>query len=290
MAGAERVEQGRPPSQPLGMERRPGAHHAGADDDEVALGWHAACRWHAPGRVTVITGAARCPDRARRRVDDGVAEDEVGQAYAEVLTTTRPRGGRGVSGEDGLAERGRGLRIAIEQPGRPIGQELLAMVDEEERRVTRHVGGAIRRVVHRHDQRIRCQPVVGHHLAHRAEGGRRDDDVGIGDGRARVGGDRDGSDPIRPPGLGRERLGSLRMAVEHREVHAGRTWPMTGRWLRPWTPAPISAARGARSGRRSEPSDRDAGDGGGPQRGDRSAVEDRGRQPGLRVVEDRPAR
>ena len=39
------------------------------------------------------------------------------------------------------------------------------MVDEEQGRVARDLGRAVRRVVDRHDERVGAEPVVGHHLA-----------------------------------------------------------------------------------------------------------------------------
>ena len=85
---------------------------------------------------------------------------------------------------------GRGrIRVAVEQPGIPVREELAAVVDQEERRVARDLGGQVRGVIDRDDERTRSQPFPGHHLAHRPERGRRHDDVGIPHGGTRVGGE-----------------------------------------------------------------------------------------------------
>jgi len=81
--------------------------------------------------------------------------------------------------EDRLAERRRGVGVVVEQAGVAIGEELVTFVDQEERGVTRDLGGAVRGVVHWHDQRVRAQPVVGHDLADRAERRGGDHDVGV---------------------------------------------------------------------------------------------------------------
>ena len=127
----------------------------------------------------------------------------------------RPRG----PGQDRLPD-GRGrVRVAVEQPGITVREELAAVVDQEERRVARDLGGEVRRVVDRDDERIRGQPLPGHHLAHRPERGRRHDDVGIPHGGTRVGGERDLADPrpspVRPrpappPAPGGDRTASTR--------------------------------------------------------------------------------
>ena len=126
---------------------------------------------------------------------------------------------------------------------------------------------------------------VGHDLADRAERRGGDDDVRVARRRpAASGATATVADPVGrrapprpapPPAPGAGRRASARRRAARR--------PRTARWLWPWTPAPMSAARGARPvDDRGEAADGDAGDGGGPQRGDRAAVEDRGRQPGRR--------
>ena len=58
--------------------------------------------------------------------------------------------------------RRRRVRVVVEQAGVAVGQELAAVVDEEERGVARDVRRAVRRVVHRDDERVRGEPVAGH--------------------------------------------------------------------------------------------------------------------------------
>ena len=50
------------------------------------------------------------------------------------VTTTRPDAGRARPVEDRLAERRRRVRVVVEQPGVAVGQELAALVDQEQRR------------------------------------------------------------------------------------------------------------------------------------------------------------
>ena len=179
--------------------------------------------------------------------DDRGAEDDVRQPDTEVRrhdpTARRPFR----PGQDGLAEGRRGVGVVIEEARIPVREELAAVVDQEERRVARDVRCEIRRVVDRHHERIRCQPVAGHDLTDRTERRRGHDDVRVADGRARVRRDGDVADPIggtrrrqqaRPsdPGVGRRRSAAT----------PGRRRPRTARWLWPWIPAPMSAARGAR--------------------------------------------
>ena len=65
MTGPERVDERRPPAFATGPKRDPGAHHAGADDDEVG----AATRRRAAGAidhgVSVSVDAARAAIAAR---------------------------------------------------------------------------------------------------------------------------------------------------------------------------------------------------------------------------------
>ena len=56
--------------------------------------------------------------------------------------------------DDGLADRRSRVRVAVEQAGIAVGQELLALVDEEERRIAGDLGRAVRRVVDGNDEGV----------------------------------------------------------------------------------------------------------------------------------------
>ena len=181
---------------------------------------------------------ARAARSASPKMTSARPTPEVGDDHA----TGRAPG----AGEDRLAE-GRGrIGIAVELAGVPVGQELPTVVDEEQARRGRDLGRQHRRVVDRHDERVRRESTPSGSGARRApERGHGDDDVGIRRGRGRR--------PRRPvtapmPGVARaslrERLGTRR--------RGGRGWPggrRAGRGrgppdgLRPATPAPMSAAR-----------------------------------------------
>ena len=100
-------------------------------------------------------------------------------------------------------------------------------------------------------------------------------------------GGRRGRDPGGRLRLGREGRGTVGVSVEHREMHAGEH-AAEHREMAPALDARPDERRTWRppAHDRREPADRHAGHGRGPQGGDRTAVEDRARQPGQRIVED----
>ena len=59
------------------------------------------------------------------------------------VTTTRPARGPRRPGEDRLAERRRRVRVAVELAGVAVGEELAAVVDEEQGGVAGDLGGAV---------------------------------------------------------------------------------------------------------------------------------------------------
>ena len=165
--------------------------------------------------------------------------------------------------QDRLAEGRRRVGVVVEQPRVAVGQELAAVVDQEQRRVTRDLGGAVRRVVDRHDERVRRQPVVGHDLADRAERGGRHHDVRVPDGGLRVGRDRYRADPVGRLRLVGERRGPLRVSIEERQRDARQHVPEHREMavaLDPgpdergaWRPPADAPARTAGSPRRTRP-------------------------------------
>ena len=84
----------------------------------------------------------------RRPAQDRVAEHEVREPDAEVGHDDAAAPGA-ASRRGRLAERRARIRVAVELAGVAVGQELLALVDEEQGRVAGDVGGAVRRVVDR---------------------------------------------------------------------------------------------------------------------------------------------
>ena len=120
-AGPERVEQRRPSRPRLLPGRGPGAHHPGADDDQV-------------GRQRGSSSPARAPPRAQ----DRVPEHHVRQARRRGgVTSTRPSVGHRPALEERLADHRHRVRVAVELAGVAVGEELLALVDDEQRRVAR---------------------------------------------------------------------------------------------------------------------------------------------------------
>ena len=87
-----------------------------------------ACRGVSAGSAVEQCPQAECLGTP----DDRGTEDHVGQTDPEVgdhdPTLRRPRR----SGQQRLAERGRRVRVVLEQARRTIGQELFALVDQEE--------------------------------------------------------------------------------------------------------------------------------------------------------------
>ena len=81
--------------------------------------------------------------------------------------------------EQRFTDRGGRIGVIVELAGIAVGEELVAFVDQEERRIPGDLGRAVRRVVDGDDEGVRRQPVVGHDLADRPERGGGDDDVGI---------------------------------------------------------------------------------------------------------------
>ena len=112
-------------------------------------------------------------------VEDRRTEDDVSEPDSEMRGDDSTRGGRGDPVEQRLADGRRGIGVVVELAGVAIGDELVALVDEEQRRIAGDLGGAVRRVVDGHDEGVGREPVVGHDLPHRPERGGGDDDVGV---------------------------------------------------------------------------------------------------------------
>ncbi len=89
---------------------------------------------------------------ARGTTDDGIGEHDVGEPDPEVGDDDTAGGWPGRPGEDRLTDRRGRVRVAVELPGVAVGDELPALVDEEQGGVTGDVGGAHRRVVDRDDE------------------------------------------------------------------------------------------------------------------------------------------
>ena len=149
------------------------------------------------------------------------------------LTRTRPDG-RAISAISASPSIASGIRIARELAGLAVRQELVAVIDEEQVGVAGDLGGDMGRVVDGHDQRVRHEPVIGHHLAPvRAERGGGDRDIGAGDGRAGVRGGAAAATPsvaLATPASDAARSGCR---SKMRREAPGNRWPTTGRWLRP---------------------------------------------------------
>ena len=74
--------------------------------------------------------------------DDGVGEDHVGETDPEVRhDDAAARPGSPEPAEERLPERRRGIRVAIEQARIAVGEELAAIVDEEQRGLAGHLRG-----------------------------------------------------------------------------------------------------------------------------------------------------
>ena len=119
--------------------------------------------------------------------------------------------------EQRLAEGGGWIGVIVELAGVPVGQELVALVDEEQRRIARDFSGAVRRVVDRHDEGVGREPVVGHDLADRAERRGGDHDVRVVRCRACVCGHRDLGDAVRRSRRLGEATSGIRRLIEDRE-------------------------------------------------------------------------
>src|SRR5438552_10426564 len=150
----------------------------------------------APPTMTVTSRNASTTFRARRtsrtipssaiqeradgeplgRREDRTAEDDVREADAEVHGDDASRWSRR-PGDERPTDRSRRVGIVVERTGGPVRDELADLVDEEEVRILRDLGRAVRRVVDRHDEGVRPQPLVRHDLAHGPERRGRDDDV-----------------------------------------------------------------------------------------------------------------
>ena len=161
------------------------------------------------------------------------------------------------------------------------------MVDEEERRVARDLGRAVRRVVDGDDEGVRGEPVGRHHLADGPERGRRHDDVA----RPRQPRARVATATASPmPGVARAASASAAARSGCRsktdEVHAGQD-AAEHREMAPALHARTDQGRARRPAddRRREPGDRDPGHGRRPLGGDRAGVEDGGRLAGHGVDE-----
>ena len=217
------------------------------------------------------------PDR-RGRLEDGAPEHDVGEAGAEVRRDHASARSWHAAGER-LADHRHRVRVAVELAGIAVGEELVAVVDDEQRRVAGHLGGAVRRVVDRHDERVgESQSFV---IVWRSVGGRndaaRDDDVRAVDGVARADGATvaaaipgvaaGGRRRARPPGPGRRR---------RRAAPAGQDVAEHGQVAAALHPRADQRGRGGPAGdRRRAVPDRDAGDRGRSLGGDRPGVEDR---------------
>ena len=152
--------------------------------------------------------------QGHRSPNDRVGKDHVREPDPQMRDDHPPlRRPRGPS-QDGLADHGRRVRIALEQARLAIGQELVAVIHEEQGRVARDLGGAIRGVVDRYDQRVRRQPITCHDLAHRSERRGGHDDVRARNGRPGTGSHGNRRHSIDGSRLARERLGTLRVRIE----------------------------------------------------------------------------
>ena len=160
-----------------------------------------------------------------RPAHDRIPEDDVGETDAE-MRHDDAAGGRPLhAAQDRLAEGGVRIRVVIEQPRIAVGEELLALVDEEQRRAGGHGCRAVGGVVDRHDERIGCEPVRCHHLAEGPERSGGHDHVGTVDrGLCRGSGGRRG-DPLRQACFLRERCRAIRVTIEYGELHAGQHVP-----------------------------------------------------------------
>ena len=158
----------------------------------------------------------------RRPAHDRVREHDVGEPDAEMRHDDAPGGRPLRPAEDRLAERRRRVRVAIELARVAIGEELLAIVDEEERRLaaTTAPSSTSRSRPARRARRVRASPAS-------SPGGRGPNEAAVTttsapSTAARAVGRRSSPTPIpsvRRASLG-ERLGALRVAVEHRELDA----------------------------------------------------------------------
>src|SRR6476661_172941 len=173
-----------------------------------------------PAAAAKSAGRADAPsrreDRAQaaldRPLEDRRPEHEVGQPDAEVADDHATARGAGGARDDRLADRRGWVGVALEVARVAVGEELLALVDEEEGRPHRDLRGAIRRVVDGDDERVGRQPVLGHHLPDGPERRGRDDDVGIADRVVGRRGHGRAADPVGRAGRVRERRRPLRVA------------------------------------------------------------------------------
>ena len=148
--GPERVDERGGHPGPLRTERGPRAHRPGTHHDDIGRAGAASTRHR--GRMTPRPAAA-----ARRRI----ASPKMTSARPTPrwVTSTRPAAGRGVPAWIASPSVRRRVRIAVELAGVAVRQELAAVVDEEERRVARHLGGDHRGVVDGHHEGVGAQPV-----------------------------------------------------------------------------------------------------------------------------------
>ena len=133
------------------------------------------------------------------------------------VVTTRPASGRGVPSSSASPIVGGRIGVIVELAGIAVGEELVAFVDQEERRIPGDLGRAVRRVVDGDDEGVRRQPLVGHDLTHRPERGNGDDDVGIARRASGVGGHATWSMPRSPSADLREAGRRIRRLVEDDE-------------------------------------------------------------------------
>ena len=197
-----------------------------------------------------------------------------------------PTGARsGRPREQRLAQGRRRFRVAIELAGIAIGQELPALVDQEQGRPAGHGGGAHRRVVDRDDQGVGCQPVLGHGLApgRIRERDRADDDIGLGRRGASLRDDVRGGDAGRGPGRRGKVHGPLRMTVVDDQPGSRQDVPDGRQMAVALHPGPHDGDR--RRSARAESGHRDGGHGSRPLGGDRTTVEDRRRPTGRWIAE-----
>ena len=117
------------------------------------------------------------------------------------VATTRPARASAPARER-LAHHRHRVRVAVELAGVAVGEELVAVVDDEQRRVAGDLGGAVGGVVDRHDERLGREPGVGHRLAlgRRQERRGAHDDVRAVDGVPRRRSHRRGRHAGRPAG------------------------------------------------------------------------------------------
>ena len=205
------------------------------------------------------------------------------------VTTTRPLvRARGV-GEDRLAQGGPRVRIAVELARVAVGQELVALVDEEEGGVARDLGGHDGGVVDRDDEGVGRQPVAGHRLTIRRcrERGRGHDHIGLRRRRARGWRHVDGRDADRVSGDLRQRLRPVGIAVVDGQLEARQEGTEDGQVavaLDPGTDQGHPRRPAVHPGR--ESANGDPGDGRGPHGRDRPAVEDGRRHARGGIAED----